>query len=80
MLKVGDICSFDGSGTDHFKMDHGTKVRITRVGQTYTYPGMNGKTCEEIDFEEVETGIKHVRFSSQWVDKIQDTEDDGCDF
>ena len=71
MLKVGDKCLFDGSGAYHFDIPHQAEVKITRVGKSYTYPGMGGATCQEIDFEVVETGKKFERFSSQWVDKVE---------
>lgn len=42
-------------------------VRVTKIGLAYTYYGLKpSEVCYPVDFEVIETGEKHIGYSSQY--------------
>lgn len=78
MIKVGDVMLFDPDKKYHWipaRVTYGDRVKVTKVGQEYTYYGLKpGETCFRVDFEVIETGEMHFAYSSQYL------QDEGVDF
>ncbi len=76
MISVGDTLIFNPTKKhiyDHVGIKSGEKVRVTKIGEPYTYYGMKpGEVCFPVDFVLISTGATYKEFSSQYFGQDDD--------